>query len=85
MEVCVKTIQNKIDSLSCKAFLGITNKLSDLVDKSGIKKEDGLATAEYAIVTIAAAGFAGILIIILKSGEIKEMLTNLIKTALSVK
>jgi len=46
--------------------------------------EAGLATAEYAIATIAAAGFAGLLIVILKSGAVKTMLTDIIHSALSV-
>jgi len=46
--------------------------------------EAGLATAEYAIATIAAAGFAGLLIVILKSGAVKTMLTDIIHSALSL-
>jgi hypothetical protein len=49
-----------------------------------LKSESGLATAEYAIVTIAAAGFAGLLIVILKSSEVREALMNIIRTALKV-
>ncbi len=46
--------------------------------------ELGLATAEYAIATIAAAGFAGVLIVILKSGKVQTLLGNIIESALSV-
>lgn len=46
--------------------------------------EAGLATAEYAVVMIAATGFAGLLVAILKSSAVRSMLTNLVKTALSV-
>ncbi|PJM72407.1 hypothetical protein CS006_09730 [Bifidobacterium primatium] len=46
--------------------------------------EKGLATAEYAVVMIAATGFAGLLVAILKSGAVKTLLTNLVKQALSV-
>jgi hypothetical protein len=49
-----------------------------------IKIETGLATAEYAIVAIAATAFAGILIIIVKSDAIKSALENIIKTALQI-
>lgn len=48
------------------------------------KPESGLATAEYAVVMIAATGFAGLLVAILKSSTIKTLLTNIVKTALSV-
>lgn len=43
-----------------------------------------MATAEYAIATIAAVGFAGLLILVLKSQAVRNMLTNLIESALSV-
>jgi len=50
----------------------------------GDDPEAGLATAEYAVATIAAVGFAGLLIAILKSGEVREMLLSIIQRALSV-
>jgi hypothetical protein len=46
--------------------------------------ERGLATAEYAIATLAAAGFAGALLAILKGGDVKAMLTSLVQSALSI-
>lgn len=44
----------------------------------------GLATAEYAIATVAAAGFAGLLLVILRSGEVRGMLASLVENALSL-
>ena len=46
--------------------------------------EDGAATAEYAIATLAAVGFAGLLVVILRSDEVRGMLTDLIHRALTV-
>ncbi len=46
-------------------------------------REAGLATAEYAIVTLAAVGFAALLVAVLSSGEIRGMLMSLITNALS--
>ncbi|MDO5747384.1 MAG: DUF4244 domain-containing protein [Actinomycetaceae bacterium] len=46
--------------------------------------EEGMATAEYAIGTIAAAAFAGVLLVVVKSGGIKAALTALIKQALQI-
>ncbi|MBT2515069.1 DUF4244 domain-containing protein [Arthrobacter sp. ISL-30] len=46
--------------------------------------ELGMATAEYAIATLAAVGFAGILVVILRSEEVRGFLLNLIRTALSL-
>ena len=45
--------------------------------------ERGAATAEYAIATVAAAGFAGLLAVVLKSSPIQSLLTDLISGALS--
>ena len=46
--------------------------------------ESGATTAEYAIITLAAVGFAGILLAILRSEEVKGMLLDLVRSALSV-
>lgn len=48
-----------------------------------LRTDTGLATAEYAIVMIAAVGFAGLLLVILRSAEVRELLLGLIRTALS--
>ncbi|WP_395398991.1 DUF4244 domain-containing protein [Arthrobacter sp. UC242_113] len=49
-----------------------------------IGSEAGMATAEYAIATLAAVGFAGILVFILRSDEVRGFLLNLIRTALAL-
>lgn len=46
--------------------------------------EEGMATAEYAIATLAAVGFAGILVFIMRSDEVRGFLLNLIRTALAL-
>lgn len=46
-------------------------------------EEVGMATAEYAIATLAAVGFAGLLVVILKSDEVRGFLLNIIRSALS--
>jgi Protein of unknown function (DUF4244) len=43
----------------------------------------GMSTAEYAIGTVAACGFAGLLLKILTSPEVSGMLKDLIKRAFS--
>lgn len=50
----------------------------------GVPADAGMATAEYAVVMIAAVGFAGLLVVILTSPEIRETLTALVRGALSV-
>ena len=44
----------------------------------------GMATAEYAIATLAAVGFAGLLVVILKGNEVKGLLMGIIRQALSL-
>lgn len=44
----------------------------------------GMATAEYAIGTLAAVGFAGLLLVILKSDQVRAMLVDLVSRALSI-
>jgi hypothetical protein len=45
--------------------------------------ERGAATAEYAIVIMAAVGFAGLLVVIMRSEEVRAILTDLIQRALT--
>ncbi|MDN4478600.1 DUF4244 domain-containing protein [Demequina sp. SYSU T00039] len=46
------------------------------------RRDDGMATVEYALVTVAAAGFAGLLLVILKSDEVRGMLVSILQGAL---
>ena len=48
------------------------------------RNDDGAATAEYAITIMAAVGFAGLLVAILRSGEVQGILTDLVHRALTV-
>lgn len=52
--------------------------------RRGKASEAGMATAEYAIATLAAVGFAGLLVFILRSEEVRGFLLNLIRTALAL-
>ena len=44
----------------------------------------GAATAEYAIATMAAVAFAGLLVVIMRSDEVRGILTDLVRRALTV-
>ena len=46
--------------------------------------ETGAATAEYAIATMAAVAFAGLLVVIMRSDEVRNILTDLVRRALTV-
>ena len=45
--------------------------------------DDGSVTAEYAVATMAAVGFAGLLVVILRSEEVRGILTDLVRNALA--
>jgi hypothetical protein len=49
-----------------------------------VAADDGAATAEYAIVIMAAVGFAGLLVVIMRSNEVRGTLSDLVRSALTV-
>jgi hypothetical protein len=49
-----------------------------------LREEAGAATAEYIVATMAAVGFAGLLIVILRGDAVRSMLTDLVRNALTV-
>jgi len=49
-----------------------------------LSDEQGSTTAEFSMVTLAAVAFAGLLISILSSGDVRGMLMGLITKALSL-
>jgi Flp pilus assembly pilin Flp len=57
-----------------RAFRGLRSRLRD---------ERGAATAEYAITILAAVGFAGVLVALLKGDQVKAILSDLVHRALS--
>jgi Flp pilus assembly pilin Flp len=52
--------------------------------RNWMRSETGAATAEYAIATLAAVGLAGLLVVILRSDEVRGMLTDIVRNALSI-
>ena len=59
-------------------------QLRETLGQETLGVETGLATAEYAVATIAAVGFAGVLITVLKSDMARGLLENIVNTALSI-
>ena len=51
--------------------------------KAKLLDDTGAATAEYAIATMAAVGFAGLLVVIMRSDEVRTILFDLVKSALT--
>lgn len=58
--------------------------LTNLLQDRKWSDEQGSTTAEFAMVTLAAVAFAGLLISILSSGDVRGMLMSLISRALSL-
>ena len=50
----------------------------------GWSDDTGAATAEYAIATMAAVAFASLLVVIMRSDEVRGILTDLVRRALTV-
>ena len=48
------------------------------------RDERGMTTAEYAVGTVAAASFAGLLIKLLSSDEVRELILGIVKSALGI-
>ncbi|WIB76439.1 DUF4244 domain-containing protein [Curtobacterium sp. MCPF17_002] len=48
------------------------------------RDDRGSATAEYAVVILAAVAFAGVLVAVMRSGEVQSILTELVRGALSL-
>ena len=47
-------------------------------------RDQGMSTAEYAVGTVAAAAFAGLLFKIVTSSEVRELLLGIIRDALQL-
>lgn len=48
------------------------------------RRDAGMATAEYAVATVAAAAFAGLLFKIVTSDEVRAMVSGIIDRALQL-
>lgn len=87
------TIIERIDCAATRAQLAAMGTLRKAAqrlqaakdDPSSGDPEEGTTTVEYAIGTIAAAGFAGLLIVILKSDAVRSTLESVIQEALNTR
>ena len=87
------TIIERIDCAATRAQLAAMGILREAAqrlhaakdDPSSGDPEEGATTVEYAIGTIAAAGFAGLLIVILKSDAVRSTLESVIQEALNTR
>ena len=87
------TIIERIDCAATRAQLAAMGTLREAAQRPQAAKDDpssgdpeeGATTVEYAIGTIAAAGFAGLLIVILKSDAVRSTLESVIQEALNTR
>lgn len=63
-----------VQTLGARRAASWTAKLQD---------DAGATTAEYAILTLAAVGFAGVLAVVLSSGDVQGLLADLVGEALN--
>ncbi|HEX8001850.1 MAG TPA: DUF4244 domain-containing protein [Mycobacteriales bacterium] len=47
------------------------------------RREDGMATAEYAVATVAACGFGGVLVKVLTNPSVVSLVVDAVKKAFS--
>ncbi len=66
------------------SFPRLTRRRAERLFIDRLGDETGAATAEYAIATMAAVAFAGLLVVIMRSDEVRGILTDLIRRALTV-
>jgi hypothetical protein len=67
-----------------RAFPALTRRRAERLFGPSDPDDTGAATAEYAIATMAAVAFAGLLVVIMRSDEVRGILTDLIRRALTV-
>ena len=48
------------------------------------RREAGVATAEYAVATVAACGFGGVLYKVVTSDQVAKLISDVIKRALTM-
>ena len=67
-----------------ETMIAIDGRTGPIAAMTRTEPEEGATTAEYAVVLVAATGFAAVLVALLKSDTIKTLLTNIVKKSLSV-
>lgn len=75
-------IRGRLRGLS-RSLTALATRSSSVPQGRGrLDDERGAVTAEYAIVIMAAVAFAGLLVAIMRSGEVRQMLVDLVQNAL---
>lgn len=67
----------------CEIYASAHREEHPVLEGEILDPEAGATTAEYGIVMLAAVGFAGLLVMILKSEEVRQLLMGIVTNALS--
>lgn len=67
----------------CEIYASAYRDEAPVLEGEILDPEAGATTAEYGIVMLAAVGFAGLLVMILKSDEVRQLLMGIVQNALS--
>jgi len=70
----------RADVVRAAMLSGLNRRASE----QGPTRSLGMATAEYAVATLAACGFAALLMALLRSDEVRGLLLSIVRRALSV-
>lgn len=62
----------------------LRHTLTSQLEQLGEAAQAGMTTAEYAVGTLAACAFAAVLMAVVRSGAVRDALTGLITSALSI-
>jgi len=74
----------RVSGLRLRGWIGRRWRRVPGAGRAGSLAEDaGATTAEFAIVTMAAVGFAGLLVVILRSEQVRATLEGLVTRALN--
>lgn len=77
----------QINEMILRGYVNTANALAQKLNRlSSVTTQDdpGMATAEYAVVLVAATSFAAVLVAILKSDAVRSALMKIITSALNV-
>jgi len=77
----IRRLARHLRALSSRVSTGLGERISSSTTRHRALRERGMTTAEYAVGTIAACAFAGLLIKLVSSGSTLEMLTGVVRRA----
>ncbi len=80
----LRTLQRRDPAIRLRGWIGGSGPGAPGRGRApALAEETGATTAEFAIVTMAAVGFAGLLVVILRSEQVRATLEGLVDRALN--